>query len=217
MGLKSAHEALPSPHRTMRTGIRARLLFTRLLGLSALALVLATASRWSVYGPHWLGTSMFASGGVLAVVGFGGRVWALWHIGGRKKRELVRTGPYSACRHPLYLCSLIGGLGLVLCTQRLTMLALYLVACALLVPIAIRSEEAFLKENFDDYDDYRAGVPALFPRLSWTGSWKGVAVDGPALRRGLLETAGLLLPMVLMHVLAGAQRAGSTPFLLVLP
>src|SRR5262245_36841884 len=38
--------------------------------------------------------------------GAGARFWATLYIGGRKERELVTDGPYSLCRHPLYLGSL---------------------------------------------------------------------------------------------------------------
>lgn len=200
----------------MRAGIRVRLFLTRLLGAAVVLTVLVSASQWTLYGPEPVGDWLFAAGTVLAVVGFAGRTWALRHIGGRKKRELVRTGPYGVCRHPLYLGSLVGGLGLVLSTQRLTLVAVYLACCALLVPTAIRAEEAFLERNFDDYADYRASVPALFPRWRWEPYGAG-PVDLRALGRGLLETAAFLSALPLLPLLAELQRAGAMPFLVVLP
>jgi protein-S-isoprenylcysteine O-methyltransferase Ste14 len=180
-------------------------------------LVVVTASRWSVHGPGTLGLGLYAAGVVLAVGGFGGRLWALSHIGGRKKRELVRSGPYAMCRHPLYLCSLVGGLGLVLATQRITLVLLYVVANVLLMPLAIRSEETFLEQRFPDYATYRAEVPALLPRWSRGGGGEDPPIDGRSMRRGVLECAGFLSPLLLVQLLDGAQAAGVVPFLFVLP
>lgn len=200
----------------MRAGIRSRLLLTRGLGSIVLLLVLLSASRWSVRGPEDVAKWLFAAGTVLAVAGFAVRVWALCHIEGRKKRLLVRSGPYAVCRHPLYLGSLLGGFGLVLSTQRLTLAAIYLVGCALLLPLALRVEEAYLESRFDDYPDYKAAVPALFPR------WRRVCrepapVDLRALGRGVFEATAFLSPLLLMPLIAELQRAGVMPFLLVLP
>ena len=199
----------------MRAGIRSRLLLTRLFGAAVAVLVLASASRWTVRGPEPVGAWLFTAGVVLAVAGFAGRTWALCHIGGRKKRQLVRTGPYSLCRHPLYLCSLVGGLGLVLSTQRLTIAVVYLAGCIMLVPVTIRSEEAFLEHNFDDYAEYRASVPALVPR--WRRAHGRAAIDGRVLWRGLVDAVAFLSPLVLLPLLAELQQAGAMPFLLVLP
>jgi protein-S-isoprenylcysteine O-methyltransferase Ste14 len=200
----------------MRAGIRSRLLLTRLLGAFVLLLVLFSASRWTVRGPEPVGEWLFAAGAVLAIAGFAGRTWALCHIGGRKKRQVVRSGPYSVCRHPLYLFSLVGGLGLVLSTQRLTIAAIYVAGSALLMPMAIRLEEAYLEHRFEDYAEYRASVPALLPR--WQ-QMRGAAmpVDLRALGRGVLEATTFLSPLLLLPLIAELQQAGVMPFLLVLP
>jgi len=200
----------------MRSGIRSRLLLTRLLGVFVLLLVLSSASQWTVRGPEHVAQWLFTAGAVLAVVGFGGRIWALCHIGGRKKRQVVRSGPYAVCRHPLYLFSLVGGLGLVLSTQRLTIAAIYVAGCALLMPMAIRIEEAYLEHRFDDYADYRASVPALVPRWRRVRG-EAVTIDLRLLARGVFDATVFLSPLWLLSVIAELQQGGVMPFLLVLP
>src|ERR1041384_2965565 len=52
-----------------------------------------------------------AYGVMLIMIGIGGRLWSTLYIGGRKSAELVRTGPYSITRNPLYLFSSIAAAG----------------------------------------------------------------------------------------------------------
>jgi len=229
-GGKEPAVAWVGAHRSMRAGIRARLLLTRLLGVTVVLVVLASASHWSVNGPSIVASILFAFGALLVLAGIGGRVWALRHIAGRKKRQLVRTGPYSLCRHPLYFCSLLGGLGLVMCTGRISVVVLYLAASCFLVPAAIRTEEEFLAGRFPGYAAYRDEVPALLPLRprSWQlGATVGdedddfnherVVADRRVLRRVALESMTFLAPLLLFELLARAQAAGSLPILFVLP
>ena len=46
------------------------------------------------------------------------RLWSTLHIGGHKRQRVVMDGPYSICRNPLYLFSLLAtlGVGLGSCT-----------------------------------------------------------------------------------------------------
>lgn len=198
-------------------GIRARLAITRLLGAGTLLLVVMSASRWMIAGPAIVGELLFAAGVALAVVGFLGRLWALCYIGGRKKRVLVTAGPYSQCRHPLYLFSLVGGLGLGLCTGRLSIAAIALAAGILFCPGAMRREDRFLAERFESYREYQRRVPALLPNWPLKFRDDDVEVDGRALRRALLDSAGFLVAPPLLGLLAGLQAAELLPYLFLLP
>src|SRR5688572_20238447 len=182
----------PCRHHAQVTGIRRRLLLTRLFGAGALVLVLVSGSRWAIRGPELAGEVLFAVGLMVAVSGFLGRLWALCHVGDRKKRELVTTGPYSMCRHPLYFFSLVGGVGLGLCTERLAVAALFLILCALFLPAWLRSEERYLEERFPAYAEYRRAVPALLPRWSLLRNPEYVTVNSRTLRKALLDSAGFL-------------------------
>src|SRR5262245_27011942 len=73
-----------------------------------------------------------------------GRTWCTLYIGARKKRMLVRLGPYSLCRNPLYAFTVLGAFGvgaqhgsliMATCVAAATFAVFYRVA---------RREEAFL-------------------------------------------------------------------------
>ena len=103
--------------------------------------------------PSW--TSLVAGAGV-ASVGEAFRLWAAGHI--RKGREVTASGPYRLTRHPLYLGSLVMGLGFVVAAANVvvaTVVAGYLV---IMLGVAITLEEAMLREKFGaDYDRYARG------------------------------------------------------------
>ena len=207
----------PCRHHAQVTGIRRRLLLTRLLGVGVLVLVLLSGSRWAIHGPGVMAEALFAVGLMVAVAGFLGRLWALCHVGDRKKRELVTTGPYSMCRHPLYFFSLVGGVGLALCTERLAVAAFFLLVCVVFLPACLRSEERYLEERFAAYAEYRRAVPALLPRWSLLRNPELVTVSSRTLRKALLDSAGFLVLLGGLELIEGLQAASLLPHLFLLP
>ena len=178
------------------------------------------ASRWrrrTSLTARILAVNVFALGLMVAVAGFLGRLWALCHVGDRKKRELVTTGPYSMCRHPLYFFSLVGGVGLALCTERLAVAAFFLVLCAVFLPAWLRSEERYLEERFPDYADYKRAVPAFLPRWGLLRNPDYVTVSSRTLRRALLDSAAFLALLGALELVEGLQAASILPPLFLRP
>lgn len=139
-------------------------MLSRLLVAGIAGVLILGRSAWE---GHLLSGLLFTSGCVLTALGTIGRVWATLYIAGRKTKELVRSGPYSICRNPLYLFSLLGGLGVALVTETLTIPLLFLVPFALYYPWVIRSEEHRLRAAHGaTFDDYCAQVPAFWPRFA---------------------------------------------------
>lgn len=81
-----------------------------------------------------------------------------------KNTELTTTGPYAYTRNPLYLGSMLIAFGFAVAAHSWwTALALAILFMLIYLP-TIRSEEAFLCEQFSEYDEYRNRVPRLIPR-----------------------------------------------------
>ncbi len=107
------------------------------------------------------------AGAAVAALGLGLRAWASGHVS--KAEEITQSGPYAYTRNPLYLGSIIIGIGFAVAAMNpwiaVAMLALFL---AVYIPV-IRWEEAWLRAHLDGFDQYAARVPRLWPRLSPAG------------------------------------------------
>lgn len=95
-------------------------------------------------------------GGLVAIAGEALRIWAAGHL--NKSREVTSSGPYRWFAHPLYVGSSIMGVGLAIAAGSLVVTLVIAIYLGTMMTMAIRSEEAFLREKFGErYDGYRRG------------------------------------------------------------
>lgn len=107
---------------------------------------------------------------ILVIPGIWLRAYASGYV--KKNTELTVTGPYAFTRNPLYLGSTLIAFGFALAARSIwIVLALAALFAVIYIPV-IRSEEAFLRSAFPEFDDYAARVPRLLPRLSPASSSK---------------------------------------------
>ncbi len=131
-----------------------------------------TAARWRVRvgfvvvvlflwlaRPTW--TSL-ATGTAIGLCGMALRAWAAGHLA--KNERLATGGPFAYVRNPLYLGSLVVGLGFALCGAHAGIAVLLLAYFLLFFLPVVEEEEAHLRNLFPAYTDYAAHVPRLFPR-----------------------------------------------------
>lgn len=136
----------------------------RVLGAAALGLAAVSASRWDasaqVAGAFLAGGLTLASAAVLL------RAWAILYIAGHKTERLITEGPFSLCRNPIYLSTLLGALGVALATETLTfpLLALLWLLPYLLVQIGEEERKLELRHG-ERYRAYAAATPRLLPAL----------------------------------------------------
>lgn len=97
------------------------------------------------------------AGALVALAGELLRIWAAGHL--EKGREVTQSGPYRWLRHPLYVGSMLMGIGLAIASTSFAAAAIIGVYLGLTIPSAIRHEEDTLRARFGkDYDEYKAGT-----------------------------------------------------------
>ena len=87
----------------------------------------------------------------------------------KQHNQLIRTGVYGHCRHPMYQAVLLCSLGVVVATGSLVHLGLFL-SLALVLRGKARFEELALRQLHPDYVAYAVTTPAIVrdcPGLDW--------------------------------------------------
>jgi protein-S-isoprenylcysteine O-methyltransferase Ste14 len=154
----------------------------------------------------WLARPTWRSmvlGTIVVVPGLVIRGLASGHV--RKNESLATSGPYAHTRNPLYLGSLLIGVGFAVAARSWWVGgALVMMFFAIYVPV-IRDEEAFLRRTFPEFDEYARQVPRLLPGLSRAPSASGEASAGFSLDLYLKhrEYNALLGSLAMMAALAG--------------
>ena len=135
-----------------------------------LALIATAAVIGPVAVPGWVYYAMSIAGFVLVCLACLGRIWCSVFIAGHKDADLVTSGPYARCRHPLYACSILGALGLGLASKSLLLCVLTVLLIAALVLYAASCEEQFLADSFpEQFKEYVAATPNMWwPRRGAT-------------------------------------------------
>jgi len=117
---------------------------------------------------------------VLVLLGLGIRALADGFAGRHTRTEEIEAprlstgGPYSFVRNPIYVGSMVLGLGMVGVLARWIALIQYLAVFAVFYFAVIPAEEQFLRRTFGhQYEEYCQSVPRMRPRLTpWLGAEK---------------------------------------------
>lgn len=126
--------------------------------------------------------ALLGLGFAVAVLGEAIRVWASGHI--EKTIRLATGGPYARSRNPLYLGSVLMGIGMAIAAGSPWVALAGAVYFAAFYPSTIRSEAEFLRGKFgDEYEAWSREVPLFFPRATAAGpresrfSWERVGAN----------------------------------------
>jgi protein-S-isoprenylcysteine O-methyltransferase Ste14 len=185
----------------------------RLAFILCLPLVLFARSAW----PEGVFEILEIIGLALVIAAVLGRFWAILYIGGHKNAAVMQEGPYSVCRHPLYLFSTLGvvGLGLMLGSIVLTILFGGLVLAIL--SITARKEEGVLRGRFAEaYDAYARRVPMILPRPSLFTAAPKLTVSVAHLRRNLMDALVFLCFIPLAELMEYLREVHALPTMVVL-
>ena len=140
-----------------------------------------------------------------------GRCWAMLYIGGNKNGRLVTTGPYSLCRNPLYVFSVMGAAGVGLMTQSLVYTAVLTSVTFAVLLQAVRKEEGQLSARFaENYAAYRKRTPRFVPvSLRAFHTQSVVTVNVPSLRRCFWDAAFFILAIPALEVVDWLHEVGA--------
>ena len=128
--------------------------------------------------------TMEGVGYIMLMLGVAVRLWATLYIGGRKSRELITDGPYSMCRNPLYVGTMLLAIGASLCLENILLLAATLLIFVPVHAYAVVLEERRLAEAFGaEFVAYRQRVPRFLFSFRHYCSNKTVNVSADILLR----------------------------------
>ena len=129
---------------------------------------------------HWWGVP-------LVLVGEALRTWAAGHL--VKDETLTVGGPYAHVRNPLYLGSLLSGLGFLAIVGDWWLAAAFAAAALAVYVPTLRQEENYLRRMHGKaFEEYRRQVPSIVPRLRPARGIGQEASSCPTrLRRGKFE------------------------------
>ena len=180
-------------------------------------LLMVTASSWRTSWAH--AYELFEQIGlVLILLCILGRTWCTLYIGGCKKRELVRKGPYSVVRNPLYVFTVVGTAGVGTQSGSITNALVFGAASLLIFYFVVLQEERFLAAAFPDaFAAYAARVPRFWPRPSLWEDAGELVVKPYLVRRTFLDASLLLLAIPISDLIDRGQYLGWLPVLFYLP
>jgi len=135
---------------------------------------------------------------LLFLAGAALRFWATLYVGGRKRDMIVADGPYSLCRHPLYLASFLMSVSAGLFMKSPGVVGAALVAAGAYLLTTVPQEEAALARLHPrSWAEYAARVPRVVPsRRGWRTPAR-ITVDIGSLRdEAARASRWVLLPLL---------------------
>jgi protein-S-isoprenylcysteine O-methyltransferase Ste14 len=176
---------------------RRRVIVSRVFGVLVLFLALFTTGSFSQ--DSLTDALLEMSGLFLLTICSIGRLWALLYISGYKKLELITEGPYSMVRHPLYVFSLIGAIGIGLASENILVLAA-------------------LVDKFDQaYLDYIKRTPRFLPKLSLYKGSAQYQINTDVFVKKLVFGMWFIWIFIILHIIEILQQSGHIPVFLRVP
>jgi pimeloyl-ACP methyl ester carboxylesterase/protein-S-isoprenylcysteine O-methyltransferase Ste14 len=162
---------------------------------------------------------------LLAIVGAGTSLLAIWHLGDSfsvfvQQRRIVESGPYRFFRHPIYLGHAIRMIGYWVMTTFTHHLVLTVVGIALLFYRARLEERRLQETNTTAYEKYRhttdshaagvtAGLLAVAGLCIVFSFLRTASVTPPAATADVAQVEGPGLPVVFIHGAGGSKEVWS--------
>lgn len=194
--------------------IKKRVKLSQFFGVIVFSYYLLGASFWSLKSAM-LGGALFFIGTVMVAIGVLGRVWCLSYIGGNKRNMVIQHGPYSLCRNPLYLFSLIGAIGIGLATKTFIFPLVIFIFFVVYYPFVIRKEEAELKLKFGaEFENYMKKIPSrIMPSFRNYAGLERTEINLNSFRKGISDLIFFIIPIGIFPFIETLHAIGLMPFL----
>lgn len=192
-----------------------RILLSRILGVLVLALLLVTDRHYSI----GVGGQVLSLAGLAVIIAAAlGRIWTSSYLAGYKDARLIRYGPFSVTRNPLYLFTLLAAAGIGIAAASLVILLLATGIVAITHSVAVKKEEARLAELFGkEYEDYRNSVPRFWPQLNLYESPKIIFVNMKIYGKAFIDATGWLAVYLGLRAIDLLHVQGVLPTLFEIP
>jgi protein-S-isoprenylcysteine O-methyltransferase Ste14 len=202
--------------RAVRKALTNRILHTQVFFGMVFATLLVSTEGWEQISIIFE-ESLYLAGVALVALCLFGRAWSLSYISGSKDRALIKTGPYSLCRNPLYFSNFLGAVGLGLCTETLAITLVTVAAFAWYYPRVISREERRLGELFGaEFEAYRDAVPRFFPSPRLFVESETMLISLRAFRNGARDLGVIVLALGAIEFVEALHKAHVLPSLLTL-
>lgn len=177
-----------------------------------LAALLTIRSAWE---SDWAHEYIEDIGIGIIVLSILGRMWCTLYIGGRKSSEIVRLGPYSISRNPLYVFSTTGAAGIGMMTGSLTVALALALVCYAAFYFVILAEEGYLQRIFGEtYTTYKSEVPRFLPKFSIYKERELLSVRASMLYKTLADGLVFFVSYPLLEFVEYLQSIDVLPVLL---
>ncbi|MEQ1889488.1 MAG: isoprenylcysteine carboxylmethyltransferase family protein [Alphaproteobacteria bacterium] len=196
--------------------LKARVQHTRIFVFAILPLVIFSLGMLADDGlaheiMEWFGHALV----ITCVLG---RSYCSAYIGGRKNDEIIREGPFSIVRNPLYVFSFLGMAGIGLQSGMVTVLLLLLLGFVLYYPKVVAREEAYLLHKFgDSYTAFLESVPRWWPRWKNWVEPEYISTQPRLLRESMRDAAVFFIAFPIFELLDTLRDHGLLQTYFLLP
>lgn len=148
----------------------------------------------------------------LVLFGFLFRISSRGHKEERSRmgKSLVIDGPYALIRNPMYLGTLMVGIGIIFALFALWAIPLFFTIFLLIYMPQIKKEERKLSEQFGhEYGDYFRTVPRYFPKFSSLLRIQHyLSLRLPWIKKELPSLVAVITVIFIIEIIADTRRFG---------
>lgn len=140
-------------------------------------------------------------GYTLVTIAMLGRVWCAVYIDGYKNEQLIRDGPYSICRNPLYIFSFIGLVGVLISARILLLLVIVIPLYWAYFTFVIKSEEERLLALFgQEFIHYSSDIHRFLPSLRTYWSRDTIELKPRLIFRSIIRSSFFMWSLLLVEL-----------------